>query len=118
MAPPAERPDPVLGAAVCAAIRRQVEKLGLSLDPDEPVWEEAGFEKKVDPFSQEESLLGTWRGKARFGTVTVFPDGRIFAEYQVLLPHPQQADAYIEAVQIWGRPDALKGEAVVAEYLK
>lgn len=109
--------DPALGAAVCAALRRQAEKLGLSLG-DEPVWGLAVFETRVDPYSQEESRVGTWRGQARFGTVTLFPDGRVFAEYQVLLPHPAKADSYVEAVQVWGKPDNLKGEAVIAEYLK
>jgi len=113
-----ERPDAALGAAVCAAIRRQVEKLGLALDADEPQWDEAGFIRQIDPFSQEEHLIGTWRGKARFGTVTVFADGRVFAEYQVLKPHPQRPDSYVDAVQVWGPPDALKGDAVIAEYLK
>lgn len=112
-----ERPDDGLGAAVCGAIREQVGKLGLNIDP-EPVWELAVFRSQTDPFSQEASLVGTWQGGQRYGTVTVFPDGRIFAEYQVLLPHPGRADAYIESVQVWGRPEKLRGEAVIFEYLK
>lgn len=111
------RPDPALGDAVCAAIRGQVAKLGLSIG-DEPLWSDAVFAEKVDPFSQEISLIGTWRGKQRYGTVTLFPDGRVFAEYQVLLPHPSKADHYVESVQIWGRPQQLRGEAVIAEYMK
>jgi len=111
------RPDPALGDAVCAAIRGQVAKLGLSLG-DEPRWAEAVFEEKADPFSQEISLIGTWCGKLRYGTVTLFPDGRVFAEYQVLLPHPEKADSWVESVQIWGRPQQWRGEAVIAEYMK
>lgn len=110
-------PDPALGDAVCAALRGQVAKLGLSIG-DEPLWADAVFAEKADPFSQEISLIGTWRGKLRYGTVTLFPDGRVFAEYQVLLPHPSKADSYIESVQIWGRPQQLRGEAVIAEYAK
>ena len=109
--------DPALGEAICAALRRQVEKLGLSIG-DEPVWAEASFAEEADPYSQEISVIGTWRGKQRYGTVTFFPDGRIFAEYQVLLPHPVQEDSYVESVQIWGRPQQLRGEAVLADYLK
>lgn len=110
-------PDPALGDAICAALRGQVAKLGLSIG-DEPLWADAVFAEKADPFSQEISLIGTWRGKLRYGTVTLFPDGRVFAEYQVLLPHPSKADSYIESVQIWGRPQQLRGEAVIAEYAK
>ncbi len=108
-------PDPALGDAICAAIRGQVTKLGLTIG-DEPVWSDAVFAEQADPFSQEISLIGTWRGKQRYGTVTIFPDGRIFAEYQVLLPHPGMADSYVESVQIWGRPQQLRGEAVIAGF--
>lgn len=108
-------PDPALGDSVCAALRRQVEKLGLSIG-DEPVWAQATFVETVDPYSQEINLIGTWRGQARYGTVTIFPDGRVFAEYQVLLPHPQKAGSYVEAVQIWGPPEKLRGDVVLAEY--
>lgn len=108
-------PDPVLGSEVCLAIRRQVEKLGLTIG-DEPVWAEASFADEVDPYSGERSLVGTWRGKARYGTVTLFPDGRVFAEYQVLLPHPAQPGHYVEAVQVWGRAGALKGDPVIAAF--
>lgn len=110
-------PDAAIGALVCAALRRQVEKLGLTLGT-EPAWEAASFTTTTDPFSREESLIGTWRGGQRYGTVTFFPDGRIFAEYQVLLPHPDAPDHYVEAVQVWGRPEQLRGEAVIAAYLK
>ena len=105
------------GEAVCTALRRQVEKLGLSIG-EEPVWAEAVFEEATDPYSQEVSVVAYWRGKARFGKATFFPDGRIFAEYQVLLPHPDKADRYVDSVQIWGNPQKLSGEAVIADYLK
>jgi hypothetical protein len=111
------RPDAALGDTVCAALRGQVEKLGLSIG-DEPVWAEVSFAEEVDPYSREINLIGTWRGKQRYGTVTFFPDGRIFAEYQVLLPHPAREDSYVESVQIWGRPEKLRGDPVIAEYAK
>ena len=113
----AQLPDAALGDAVCAALRGQVEKLGLSI-ADEPIWAEATFAETVDPFSQEINLIGTWRGKQRYGTVTIFPDGRIFAEYQVLLQHPAIENSYVESVQVWGRPEKLRGDPVLAEYMK
>ena len=112
-----QAPDAALGDAVCAALRVQVEKLGLSIG-DEPIWAEATFAETVDPFSQEINLIGTWRGKQRYGTVTIFPDGRIFAEYQVLLPHPVNEGSYVESVQVWGFPEKLRGDPVIAEYMK
>lgn len=68
------------GAAVCAALRDQAEKLGLSLG-DEPRWAALQFVETVDSCSREIGLAGTWRGGERYGTVTFFADGRIFAEY-------------------------------------
>lgn len=108
-------PDSSIGEAVCNALRSQVSKLGLSIG-DEPIWAAAAFEETTDPFSQEISVIAYWRGGARFGKATFFPDGRIFAEYQVLLPHPEKAGSYVDSVQIWGRPQQLRGEAVLAEY--
>ncbi len=110
-------PDAATGSAVCAALRGQVEKLGLSIG-DEPVWAAATFEEAVDPYSLEVSIVAYWRGGARFGKATFFPDGRIFAEYQVLQANPADGDSFIDSVQVWGRPEKLRGEAVVAEYLK
>lgn len=110
-------PDRETGEAVCAALRGQAAKLGLSIG-DEPVWDEAVFETATDPFSQEVSVVALWRGRARFGKATFFPDGRVFAEYQVLLANPADADSYVEAVQVWGDPAKLRGEAVIVDFLK
>ena len=109
------RPDAALGAELCLALRQQVEKLGLTIG-DEPVWAEVSFAEQTDPYSGECSLVGSWHGKARDGSVTLFPDGRLFAEYQVLLPHPAQPGCYVEAVQVWGRLGALKGDPVIAAF--
>jgi hypothetical protein len=107
-------PDPDFGQAVCAALRAQVERLGLSIG-DEPQWAAIELVEQVDPFSQEISLVGAWRGR-RAGTLTLFPDGRVFAEYQVLLPCPGDAGRYVEAVQVWGKPPRLRGEPVIGEF--
>ena len=108
------RPDALLGETICAALRARAERLGVSIG-DEPRWDEASFVDQADPFSQQISRVGTWRGKWRYGTVTLFPDGRVFAEYQVLLPHPQDTGRYVEAVQVWGRPERLRGDAVIVD---
>lgn len=109
-------PDPAIGEAVCAALRARVASLGLSIG-DEPVWADAVLEPKTDPYSQQASVEAFWRGQHRYGTVVFFPDGRVFAEYQVLLPHPTLPDRYVEAVQVWGFPEKLRGDVVLAEWL-
>lgn len=107
-------PDPELAAAICAALRQQVEKLGLSIG-DEPQVDGLAFAETVDPYSREVSLVGSWQGQ-RSGSLTFFADGRVFAEYQVLLPCPGDARRYVEAVQVWGRPAQLRGEPVFGEF--
>lgn len=112
---PAAVPDPVLGEDVCEALRCQVRKLGLSIG-DEPMWCDAQFRELRDPASGELSIAGSWRGKLRDGMLNFFPDGRVFAEYQVLLPHPHRADSFVEAVQVWGTAGHLRGDVVISRY--
>lgn len=107
--------DPIYGEAVCSALRRQAEKLGVSIGA-EPVWLAASVEELVDPFSRELSLVANWRGGARFGSATFFADGRVFAEYQVLQPCPTQPGSYVESVQVWGHPGKLRGDAVIVAF--
>jgi len=111
----ASMPDPAFAEAVCRALRAEVEKLGLSIG-DEPVWAAARCSAQRDPASGEVSIVADWRSPLRDGLATFFPDGRVFAEYQVLLPHPTLADRYVEAVQVWGVADRLRGEPVIAGY--
>jgi hypothetical protein len=107
----------VLAQAVCDGLRRQVEKLGLSIG-DEPRWADAAdkLSQIVDPYTGEVSVMATWSGGERYGTATFSPDGRVFAEYQVLLPHPKLPNSYVEAVQVWGDAEKLRGDAVIAQY--
>lgn len=106
-----------LGVAVCNALRYQVVKLGLSIG-DEPVWDEITLRQIVDPYSQQTSVIGIWQGRLRYGSLTLFPDGRVFAEYQVLQPHPEKEDCYVEAVQVWGKPGQFRGDAVLVDCVK
>lgn len=109
-----DAPTPQVGAAICHAIRAQVAKLGLSIG-DEPNWSAATLAEKTDPYSQETSLVATWRGTDRYGTATFFADGRVFAEYQVLQPHPRLTGHFVESVQVWGTPEAMRGDVVLME---
>jgi len=110
-----DQPRADVAEAVCTALRAQVDRLGLSIG-DEPVWMNATVDVTRDPFTQESSLVATWRGSDRFGTATFFPDGRVFAEYQVLMPLPADPGQFVEAVQVWGTPDALRGDAVIVAF--
>ena len=104
-----------LGHAVCAALRQEITKLGLEL-PGEPDWQTARLSQRVDPYSKEVTHLASWQGEVRNGEIQFFADGRVFAEYHVLLPLPQDDTQYVEAVQVWGTAARLMGEPVLARF--
>lgn len=106
--------DPAVGEAVCAALREQAMRLKVSLG-DEPVWSAAQLREQIDPYSRAVSVQAVWRGGARYGQATFFPDGRVFAEYQVLAPHPTRPGCHVDTVQVWGTPAAWRGEATLIE---
>lgn len=99
-----------LGEEVCHHVQTFAGTLGLDLG-GRPHWPATRFSETTDPYSREVSLVGTWQDGQRFGTATFFPDGRVFAEYQLLVPHPAQPAKFVESVSIWGRAGALKREA-------
>jgi len=115
--PPAaeDSPDTALVGEICSALRQVAGRFGLDLG-EEPRSTDAVWQTKTDPFSGENCPRLVWEGKARNGEVNFFPDGRIFAEYQVLLALPGDAERYIEAVQVWGRRGALKSDAVIGRF--
>lgn len=99
-----------LGEAVCLYIRTLAKGLGANLT-NEPDWQKTTFNEKTDPYSGEISLVGTWKNGNRYGTATFFPDGRVFAEYQLLVNHPEKPRKFVESVSVWGHLGALKQEA-------
>lgn len=101
-----------LGQAVCEKIRQAAARLGVDLGPT-PTWPAASYRQQTDPYSGEVSLIGTWQDGQRYGTVTIFPDQRIFAEYQILAPHPKLPGQFVEAVNVWGTLHQLKSDPVL-----
>jgi hypothetical protein len=101
-----------LGDAVCDKIREAAARLGVDLG-DRPRWSQARLGETTDPYSGETSLTGTWQDGSRYGSVTLFPDGRVYAEYQLLVPHPSLPGQFVEAVSVWGDASRLKSEPVL-----
>ena len=101
-----------LGQAVCEKIRQAAARLGVDLG-QMPAWPAASYRQQTDPYSGEISLIGTWQDGPRYGTVTLFPDQRIFAEYQILAPHPKLPGQFVEAVNVWGTLHQLKSDPVL-----
>ncbi|WP_303787042.1 hypothetical protein [Azovibrio restrictus] len=101
-----------LGLAVCTKIRQAATRLGVDLG-DAPAWPPPRLECRIDPYSGEASLIGHWQDGSRYGSVTLFADQRVLAEYQLLVPHPQLAGQFVEAIQVWGTLEQLKSDPVL-----
>lgn len=100
------------GRLIIEAWHRELRLLGLAARVALPAWETATFALQRDPASVEDALTGSWRGirgELR-GSVVIHADGSFFAEYDILLPHPQRARWFIEAVTAWGGDAGVKAE--------
>lgn len=69
-------------------------------------------ELREDPFDHSLALYAEWRseGGGYLGSILLTGDGQVYAEFDVLLPHPGKPQWVIEAVTAWGRPGELKSE--------
>lgn len=69
-------------------------------------------ELREDPFDHSHSLYIEWRdaGGQYLGNVLVHGNDQLFAEFDVLQPHPTRAQWFVEAATAWGRSGALKSE--------
>jgi len=103
-----------LGEKVCAALETEYRKLGFGdesvLDVD---FDALVFALKRDPFSQLDSVEGTWLGpqRQRRGSLVCHADGSFFAEFDVVQTHPAKPRWFVEAVTAWGRDGEVKAEA-------
>lgn len=100
------------GEAALAALRGEAAKWGVELAA--AAWDQARFELQTDPFSGEQALLARWTANGA-GMVTVRGDGTVYAEWDLLVPHPRDARYWIESVLTWGRPPDLKSEPRLLE---
>lgn len=69
-------------------------------------------ELRKDPFDGSEALYSEWRGLdgRRVGNALIREDGNIYAELDVIQPHPTDTRWFVEGVSAWGKKDALKTE--------
>jgi hypothetical protein len=99
------------GTEVLQLLKEQARTLGFS-EYEPPAWDEAEFLLERDPSDGNLALIARWyhnRGQ-RLGEVTVREDGYCYGECDLLQPHPGDKRWFIEAVAVWGRSGALKGD--------
>jgi len=97
---------------VCSRFRLETEKLGIALNAEERLAEQAEFHLSRDPASGQDTLVGTWKNATgqKIGEVLFHADGSFFAEYDVIKNHPTDNRWFIEAVTVWGRGSNIKSE--------
>ena len=100
-----------LAHSICRAMQEEVIKLGLGDvqvgDPGRAV-----YRLSTDPASGQDSLLGEWRDEhgQKEGELTFHADGSFYAEYDVVRIHPGNERLFVEAVNAWGRDQAIRAE--------
>ena len=67
---------------------------------------------RKDPFDGTETLYGEWHDAhgQMVGNLQIRQGGQVFAEFDIILPHPTKPKWFIEAVEAWGDVNQLKTE--------
>ena len=103
-----------LGEKVCSVLHEEVNKLGFDGEVVKGLQFDAlNFTLNRDPFSQQDSLEGSWTNQhgIKIGSMLFHGDGSFFAEYDVVQPHPTKKKWFVEAVTAWGNAAGIKSEA-------
>jgi len=99
---------------VCSLFQAALANIGISDSSFGKIdFSACHVEAMNDDFDGEERIIGKWLDESGFqyAYVVRYADGRIFAEHDVLRPHPRNDELTIEAVEVWGEPGRLKYEA-------
>jgi len=97
--------------SVCSALKSSYLDIGFT-DPLEINKEKIKYDLIKDNFTGKYSLQGIWNNQAGYqqGMLLFHPDGSFYAEYDVVKPHPQKSNWFVESVTAWGRDDNIKSE--------
>jgi hypothetical protein len=105
------------GERLLAALREKIAMLDLpGEDITIPPFESFRFKLEDDPYSGAHTLRAAFFPKQSYciGFLLFHSDGSSFAEYHVMRPHPIRSQWFIEAVEAWGRDEAIKTDVRMA----
>lgn len=70
------------------------------------------YTRVTDPSNQLPGYEGVWRNARgeRCGILTFNSDGSFIAEYDIFMPHPQDARWFVETVSAWGNAESVRCE--------
>lgn len=94
------------------ACQRQLEKAGFADLYPESTLQYGIRELRRDPFDGSDALYSEWRHHdgRRIGNALIRADGNVYAELDVLKPHPEDARWFVEGVAAWGNTGNVKTE--------
>lgn len=100
-----------LGIQVLRELEREAGRLGAE-GFYSPAWETGSASLRRDPSDGSMALVMEWRDDKgyRCGELVVNADGSLYAECDVLRPHPTDSRWFVEAVIAWGRSGAIHSE--------
>ncbi len=69
-------------------------------------------ELRKDMYDGTQSLFAEWRTAtgALLGYLLIHENGQLYAEFDVVAPHPSDKRWFIEAITVWGQGDQIKSE--------
>ena len=104
-------------AKVWRAFLQECNKLNLARPLAQQAPNFTTTEVRADPFDNSESLYCEWRGDsgALVGTLVIHANGSVFAEYDLVQPHPTNGQLFIESVCVFGSRDNLVSELKTLE---
>lgn len=105
-----------LAECICRRLCEEINKLGFAADAiaHYPRYDDARFELVKDPYTGVDNLLCYWidpSNNQRLGRLQFNSDGSFYAEYDVVKPHPNKRQWFVEGVSAWGKADNIKAEA-------
>jgi len=99
-------------ARLTAALGAQLERFGFAEQRQALSGPLVNPDLRRDDYDGNQSLYAEWRTPAGAleGYVLIHGGGQLYAEFDVLRPHPQSPQWVIEAITAWGDSRELKAE--------
>ncbi len=98
---------------LCATFSAVLLDIGFKdIDSAEPAFDGCTLAAVNDVYDGEERMTGRWLDcdGQQFAHFIRYANGSLFAEKDVLQPHPARSEHFVEAIEVWGRPGQLKHE--------
>lgn len=92
------------GERICQALRDKATQLGVASSKQVVAdWNGAHFTLSRDPYSGQNSLIGTWKNGSDMdcGKIIFHNDKSAYAEFDILKPHTQFPGMIILAIEAW-----------------